>query len=100
MQNLIDGIPIAQLRDFPEGVTGHAFVDSGPNFNRLFSRTGLGHMVALERLQIPSQQFTFKGRGRANTFGRLLSDIEKRFASSQFRKKIEKSIADSINSGV
>jgi len=99
MQNLIDGIPIAQLRDFAPNTTGHAFIDSGPNFNRALSRTGLGHMVALERLKIPAQQFTFKGRGRANTFGKLISDINRRFASSRFRKKIEKRIAESINSG-
>ncbi len=99
MQNMIDGIPIAQLRDFPPGVTGYAFVDSGPNFNPLFSRTGLGHMVALERLKIPAQQFTFKGRGRAATFGKLVSDIEKALISNRFKTKLETSIAKSINAG-
>jgi len=99
MQNLIDGIPIAQLVEFPPGVTGHAFVNSGPDFNPDSSRTGLGHMVALERLKIPSQQFTFAGRGRASTFGKLLSDIERRLSSSRYRKDIEKRIAASINRG-
>ena len=99
MQNLIDGVPIAQLVEFPPGVTGYAYVDGGPDFNPESSRTGFGHMVALERLKIPSQQFTFRGRGRANTFGKLLKDINKRFASNKFKQAIEKRIAKSINSG-
>jgi len=99
MQNLIDGVPIAQEVEFPPGVTGFAFVDSGPNFNSSLSRTGFGHMVALERLKIPAQQFTFAGRGRGRTFGKLLGDVEIRLKSSQFKNKIAARIAKSINSG-
>jgi hypothetical protein len=100
MQNLIDGVPTAQEVDYPEGVTGYAFVDTGPDLRDGSSRTGFGHMVALERLTIPSQQFSFPGRGRPGTFGKLLSDVERKLKSSDFKKKLEVRIAKSINSGV
>ena len=99
MQNLIDGVPIAQEVDYPTGVTGYAFVNSGPDFNSSLSRTGFGHMVALERLKIPAQQFSFAGRGRFGTFGKLLSDVERKLKSADFKKKLEARIAKSINSG-
>jgi hypothetical protein len=99
MQNLIDGVPTAQEVEFPEGITGYAFVDSGPDFSATRSRTGFGHMVGLERLKIPAQQFVFNGRGRGDTFGKLLTDIERRLRTNSFKNKLEVRIAKSINSG-
>jgi len=99
MQGLIDGVPTEQLRDYP-GLGGEfIFVDSGPNFNRKFSRTGLGTMVREEKLRIPARQFIFGGRGRQETFGVLLEKLNKSLASARFKNKVEKVIAKSINSG-
>lgn len=99
MKSLIDGIPTEPLRINTSGETEFFFVNSGPNFNPEFSRTGLGLMVPAGRIKIPSQQFTFNGRGRSNTFGVLLDKIEKRLSSASFKSKVEKRIADSINLG-
>ena len=99
MQSLIDGIPTEQLRVNQAGATDFTFVNSGPNFNPEFSRTGLGHMVPAGRIGVPARQFTFQGRGRGSTFGVLQDKISASLSSNSFRNKIEKRIADSINSG-
>lgn len=99
MQSLIDGVPTESLRLSPTGDTQFSFVNSGPNFNANFSRTGLGIMVPAGRIKIPVRQFTFNGRGRNNTFGVLLDKLRKSLASTSFKNKVEKAIADSINSG-
>jgi len=99
MQNLIDGVPTEQTREYPDGETEFAFVTGGPDFNPNFSRTGLGHMVPVGKLKIPAQQFTFRGRGRANTFGKLLAEIGKSLRSAAFKNKIAKSIRNSIVEG-
>jgi len=99
MQGLIDGIPTEQLRVNQAGDTDFVFVNSGPNFNPEFSRTGLGLMVPSSRLRIPTSQFTFNGRGRNNTFGVLLEKLQDKLSSNRFKSKIEKIVADRINSG-
>jgi len=99
MQNLIDGVPTEQIREYPDGETEFAFVTGGPNFNPKSSRTGLGHMVAVGKLKIPAQQFAFRGRGRANTFGKLLSEIQRSLGSAAFKNKISESIKNSIVGG-
>lgn len=99
MESLIDGIPTTQLRDYPSSGGEFVFVNSGPNFNKKFSRTGLGVMVSAGKLKIPAQQFTFNGRGRANTFGVLIDEVQKKLSSSNFKNKVKNSIAKSINSG-
>ena len=98
VKHLIEGIPTEALRDNPIGST-FAFVDSGPAFNPNFSRTGLGHMVNIQKLRIPARQFEFGGRGRPATFGFLFEQIEKGLSSPRFKSDIEKRIARIINSG-
>ncbi len=99
MSQLVDGIPTTQVREYPPGENQFVFVSSGANFNPKFSRTGLGHMVPAGRIKIPATQFSFNGRGRAETFGKLFIAIEKRLKSSSFRKDLESRIANIINSG-
>ncbi len=99
MSNLIQGIPTEQVREYPAEAKPFVFVSSGENFSPKRSRTGLGHMVSSSKIKIPATQFSFNGRGRANTFGKLFIAIEKRLKSSAFRKDLESRIANIINSG-
>lgn len=98
MEHLIEGIPTEERRDNPIGAT-FAFVDSGPAFNPGFSRTGLGHMVNIQKIKIPARQFTFDGRGRPATFGFLFKQIEKGLSSPRFKSDVRKRIAKVLNSG-
>lgn len=96
MQGLIDGVATEQTRESADAGARFAFVTNGPAFNPSSSRTGLGHMINIDKIKIPVQQFSFNGRGRANTFGVLIDKIRKSVASNAFKNKISKSIKDSI----
>lgn len=92
-------IGVQWMRHFIDGleVQGHAFVDDfDPDFRFDSSRTGLGHMVRLDRVTIPRQQFELRGQGRGQTFGKLFENVERNLKDSSFQGRLAVVIARAL----
>lgn len=97
-----DGKRIPWMQNFIEGLAVQepaAYIDSGdPNFNPKRSRTGIGHMIRIDRLNIPGRQFSFPGVGRAATFGKIQERVNRRFRTAKFRAELAAIFIEAIES--
>ena len=86
MENLIEGVPTAKVRDYP-AEEEYVFLPSSRS-----GRSGRGRMVPVDSIRIPPRQFKFDGRGSSIVYDRLLDKITKRLEGSAFKGQMTKAI--------